>query len=57
MSYSPIASAIIAATGSGSSTGSIELAGMACSARIHMRVYDLGILAFRMTISLPDGVT
>ena len=35
----------------------IELAGVSLSARIHMRVYDLGILAFRMMISLPDGVS
>ena len=35
----------------------VELAGMTLSARVHMRVYDLGILAFRMMIRLPDGVT
>ncbi|MGE5334797.1 MAG: hypothetical protein ACM3N4_08875 [Nitrososphaerota archaeon] len=35
----------------------LELAGMPLSARIHVRIYDLGILAFRMMIRLPGGVT
>ena len=35
----------------------VELADMSLGARVHMRVYDLGILAFRMMIRLPDGVT
>ena len=35
----------------------LELADMSLSAHIHMRVYDLGILAFRMMIRLPDGVS
>jgi hypothetical protein len=35
---------------------SLELAGMSLAAHIHARIYDLGILAFRMMIRLPDGV-
>jgi hypothetical protein len=34
----------------------IALADSSLNARVHLRVYDLGILAFRMIISLPDGV-
>lgn len=36
---------------------SLELAGMALSAHIHVRIYDLGILAFRMMVSLPDAIS
>lgn len=35
----------------------LELAGIALTAHIHLRIYDLGILAFRMMIHLPDGVS
>lgn len=35
----------------------LNLAGMSLGGHLHVRIYDLGILAFRMMILLPDGVT
>lgn len=35
----------------------VTLAGMSLSALIHVRIYDLGILAFRMMVRLPDGIS
>lgn len=35
----------------------LDLAGHSLSGHMHVRIYDLGILAFRMMLRLPDGLS